>query len=79
VTLLSGLREALTSHIQSAARRLRANSQVAGCQHIFLHTNRFKSEPQYSPCISTCLSRATNHTKPMLTAALGLLEQIYKK
>ena len=78
MTDLSELREALTSHIQSAARRLRANGQIAGCLHVFLHTNRFKSEPQYLPCISTCLSRATNHTQPMLTAALGLLEQIYK-
>ncbi len=79
VTELAELREALTSHVQSAARRLRANGQIAGCLHVFLHTNRFKSEPQYSPCISTCLHRATNHTQPMLTAALGLLEQIYKE
>jgi len=79
VTELSELREALTSHVQSAARRLRANGQIAGCLHVFLNTNRFKSGPQYSPCISTCLSRATNHTQPMLAAALGLLEQIHQK
>ena len=76
VTELSELREALTSHVQSAARRLRANGQIAGCLYVLLHTNRLKSEPQYSPSISTCLSRAINHTQPMLAAALWLLEQI---
>jgi DNA polymerase V len=79
VTELSELREALTSHVQSAARRLRENGQIAGCLHVFLNTNRFKPGPQYSPCLSTCLFRATNHTQPLLAAALGLLGQIYKK
>ncbi len=68
-----------SGQLQSAARRLRANGQSAGCLQVFLNTNRFKSGPQYSPCISTCLCRATNHTQPMLAAALGLLEQIYQK
>ena len=79
VTELAELRQALSSHVQSAARRLRANGQIAGCLHVFLQTNRFKPGPQYSPCISTCLCRATNHTQPMLSAALGLLQRIYTK
>ncbi|MCF8107181.1 MAG: Y-family DNA polymerase [Desulfohalobiaceae bacterium] len=79
VTELSELREALSSHVHSAARRLRANGQIAGNLQVFLQTNRFKPEPQYSPCLSTCLPRATNHTQPLLTAALKLLQRIYKK
>ena len=79
VTEISELREAVSSHVHSAARRLRASSQTAACLHVFVHTNRFKPEPQYSPCKSICLSQATNHTQPLLTAALQLLEQVYKK
>jgi DNA polymerase V len=80
VTKLAELREAISSHVHSAARRLRATAQTAGCLHVFLHTNRFKpAEPQYSPCISTCLSRPTNHTQPLLAAALRLLDQAYRQ
>ncbi|MDZ7761122.1 MAG: Y-family DNA polymerase [Desulfovermiculus sp.] len=79
VTEISELREAVSSHVHSAARHLRASSQVAACLHVFVHTNRFKPEPQYSPCKSTCLSRTTNHTQPLLTAALQLLGQVYRK
>lgn len=79
VTELKELREALSTHVHSAARRLRANTQVAGCLHVFLHTNRFKPTAQYSACTSTCLPWFTNHTQTLLTAALGLLEQIYRK
>jgi DNA polymerase V len=80
VTELDELREAISHHVHSAARRLRANGQVAGCLHVFLHTNRFKlEEPQYSPCVSTCLDQPANDTRTLLTAALRLLEQMYAK
>ncbi|MBS3780899.1 MAG: DUF4113 domain-containing protein [Desulfovermiculus sp.] len=79
VTEINELREAVSSHVHSAARRLRASSQTATCLHVFVHTNRFKPEPQYSTYTSICLSRATNHTQPLLTAALQLLEQVYQK
>jgi len=80
VTELDELREAVSHHVHSAARRLRAHAQVAGCLHVFLHTNRFKpEEPQYSPCVSTCLDQPANDTRTLLAAALGLLEQVYAK
>jgi DNA polymerase V len=75
---LEELREALTVHVHSAAQRLRANEQVAGCLHVFLQTNRFKPEPQYSAQRSTALTQATNGTQPLLKTALGLLKRIYK-
>jgi DNA polymerase V len=80
VTELDELREAVSHHVHSAARRLRAHGQVAGCLHVFLHTNRFKpEEPQYSPCVSTCLDQPANDTRTLLAAALRLLEQAYAK
>ncbi len=79
VTELTELREALSSHVHSAARRLRANGQTAGCLQVFLQTNRFKPEPQYSACKSTYLSRSTSNTRLLLLRALDLLEQIYKR
>ncbi|MFP4285204.1 MAG: Y-family DNA polymerase [Desulfovermiculus sp.] len=79
VTRLAELREAISSHVHSAGRQLRAAGQNAGCLHVFLHTNRFKpEEPQYSPCLSTCLLRPTNHTQALLAAALRLLDQAYR-
>jgi len=78
VTQLADLREAISTHVHSAARRLRSSGQVAGCLHVFVHTNRFKPAPQYSPCDSVCLSPATNHTQPLLAAALELLGRLYK-
>lgn len=78
ITALDDLREAVSTHVHSAARRLRSNRQVAGTLHVFLHTDRFKDAPQYSPCLSTCLPTPTNHTQPLLSAALDLLEGIYK-
>mgnify|MGYP006286219299 CR=1 FL=1 len=78
VSEIKELREALSMHVHSAARRLRANRQVAGCLHVFLHTNRFKAEPQYSPCTSRRLSQPTSHTQPLLAAALELLQGMYR-
>lgn len=78
ITALDDLREAISTHVHSAARRLRSNRQIATTLHVFLHTDRFRDLPQYSPCLSTCLPTPTNHTQPLLAAALGLLERIYK-
>ena len=79
VRQLAELREAISSHVHSAGRQLRVAGQSAGCLHVFLHTNRFKpEEPQYSPCVSTCLCPSTNHTQTLLAAALRLLDQAYR-
>jgi DNA polymerase V len=78
VTELEDLREALAVHVQSAAERLRANGQLAGCLHVFLQTNRFKPEPQYAACTSRLLPRATSCTQALLKPALELLEEIYR-
>jgi DNA polymerase V len=79
VRQLAELREAISSHVHSAGRQLRAAGQSAGCLHVFLHTNRFKpEEPQYSPCVSTCLSPSASHTQALLAVALRLLDQAYR-
>ena len=79
VSELEDLQEALSTHVHSAARRLRKNGQVAACIQAFLQTNRFKPGAQYSGCKSKVLPWTTNSTQPLLKTALGLLREIYKR
>lgn len=73
------LREAVSSHAQRAAEKLRAEGLVAGRIGVFVTTKRFGDPPYYSNAATTALRPATNHTPDLLRAAGRLLAAIYRE
>ena len=79
VTELSELREALSAYVSRAAEKLRAQSSLASCLHVFLLTNRFRSDlPQYSRHLTLSLAEPSSSTPSLLRPALKGLEQLFK-
>jgi DNA polymerase V len=79
VTSLSQLKEAISTFTARAAEKLRAQNDVAGVIHIYIMTNAFRKDlPQYGNSLTTRLSTPTAYTPELSSAALKLLECIYK-
>lgn len=79
IEALPELREAVASHVSSAAEKLRRQGSLAGAVHVFLLTNRFKTdEPQYNPGITMALHEASDDTRALTATALLGLQTIYK-
>ena len=78
VTDLGSLEEALSTHVQRAAEKLRTKGLVAGAVQVFVETSRFRPEAYYAN--SGCLAMAvpTSYTLDLHTAALRILRGIYR-
>jgi DNA polymerase V len=73
------LREAVITYTARAAEKLRLQQSVAGAIHVFLNTNRFKTdEPQYQAGLTVPLLSPTSDTLALVKAALFGLEQLYR-
>ena len=73
------LREAVMAYTARAAEKLRGQQSVAGSIHVFLNTNRFKTdEPQYQAGLTVPLLSPTSDTLALVKAALFGLEQLYR-
>ena len=76
---LNDLREAISTHVSIGAEKLRKQSSVANGIHVFIYTNRFKTEtPQYSGNTMVVLPQASSNTSTMIKYAMKGLERIYK-
>ncbi|HOE63098.1 MAG TPA: Y-family DNA polymerase [Candidatus Sumerlaeota bacterium] len=75
---LEELKEALATHVSRAAEKLRAQRSAASVLHVFILTNRFKNEPQYSNSATAILPVATAYTPDLIAHAHERLEAIYK-
>jgi DNA polymerase V len=76
---LGELREPLGTYVSRVAEKLRSQGSVCGRMQIFLHTNPFQAHmPQYYPASETTLSTPTNYTSELLTAAMRVLEKIWR-
>lgn len=73
------VREAVAVYMTRAAERLRKNHLAAGVVTVFISTNRFSKEPQYSNSITYELAYSTDVTKELLEWACKGLEKIYRK
>jgi DNA polymerase V len=73
------LREAVSTHAQRAAEKLREEALVAGRLEVFVTTKRFGDPPHYANAASAALRPATNHTPALLDAARTLLGVIYRE
>lgn len=72
------LREAISMHASRAGEKLRQEKSIAGYISVFIKTNRFKDDPQYSNSLGTYLSEPTSYTHNLISTALELLDKIYK-
>ena len=79
VEKLEELEEALATYTARAAEKLRSGGLVAKQIHVFVTTNPFSAkQPQYSAGADGTLPHPSNHTPDLISAALGLLHEIYR-
>lgn len=79
VTDERAIREAVSTHVQRAAEKLRAEGLVAGHLEVFITTKRFGDPPHYSNAASGTLRPVTHHTPLLLRHARRLLQVIYRE
>jgi DNA polymerase V len=77
VDSLEELKEAVSSHVSTAAQKLRQQNSLAARMMVFLSTNRFKEGPQYSNSKQMVLSPPTAYTPELIKRALELLEEVH--
>jgi DNA polymerase V len=75
---LQDLREAVSVYMTRAAERLRRHQMAAGVVTVFIMTNRFSPEPQYSNSITFDLAYSTDVTDELLEWALRGLDRIFR-
>ena len=78
ITTLTEMREAVATYTTRAAEKLRRHHVAAGGLTVFLMTNRFADEPQYSTSVTIPLPVATQDTAELIWYALGGVEQIFQ-
>jgi len=72
--------EAIRSHVNRAAERLRKQKSVAKAMAVFIRTNPFNQDkPQHSDSIVWVFDEPTADTSEMLHAAQKLLRRIWRK
>ncbi len=76
---LAALKEAISTHVSIASKKLRDQNSAAKSMHVFIYTNRFKEDPpQYSGNMTLPLPQASSYTPTLIKHAMQGLERIYK-
>lgn len=70
--------EAIASYASRAAEKLRSQNSICGHISVWIRTNGFKDDPQYSNSISCRLPEPTAYTPLLIKYALHLLKKIYR-
>lgn len=78
VESLAELKEALDSYLVRSAERMRRQNLTAKAVTVFLMTNRFSKQPQYSESKTVELANATNSTIELRYWTKRILEEIYR-
>jgi DNA polymerase V len=78
ITILTEMREAVATYTTRAAEKLRQAQRAAGVLTVFLMTNRFTDEPQYSNSMTLPLPVATQDTAELIRYALQGIEQLFR-
>lgn len=78
ITTLAEMREAVATYTARAGEKLRRERLAATVLTVFLTTNPFKDEPQYSNTVTIKLPIATDATPELLRHALRGIERIYR-
>ena len=79
VESLEDLKEALASYVSRAAVKLRVQKSRASVMGVFLTTNPFKNEPQYSNYRVLRLPCPTSYTPNLITFAHDVLETMFRE
>ncbi len=72
------LKEAISMHASRAAEKLREDESIARYISVWIKTNKFKDAPQYNNSIGCMLPEPTSYSHNLISAALELLNKIYK-
>ena len=78
ITQLQEMEQAVSSYVTRAAEKLRAEELAVTNLTVFLHTNQFKDDPQYSNSLTVRLPVATDTTHELITAALQGVRKIWR-
>jgi len=76
---LNQLRESLSMYTSRAAEKLRKQKCAAGAITVFVMTNRFRNDPQYSRSLTMELPEATCDTSVLISSAMILLDKIFRE
>jgi len=79
VDSLDGMQEAVATYASRAGEKLRRERLAAGALMIFIMTNRFRDEPQYTNSTAMELPVPTACTPELIQYALFCLDRIYRK
>ncbi|MFC1490526.1 Y-family DNA polymerase [Candidatus Latescibacterota bacterium] len=79
VRSLLEMQEAVSVYTTRAAEKLRAENSAAGVIMVFMMTNRFKDEPQYSRSTIVELPVQTDCTQELIRYALQGVEKIFRR
>jgi DNA polymerase V len=79
ITTLSEMCEAVATYMTRAAEKLRRHHVAAGVLTVFLMTNRFTDEPQYSNSVTMPLPVGTQDTAELIRYALRGIEQLFRE
>lgn len=78
VKAIPDLQEALSSYVQRAGQKLRAQGLETGCVQVFIQTNRFASCPQYQAQSYKVLACPTSFTPDLIKTARQILEHLFR-
>lgn len=79
LTTLEPICDAVATHANRCAEKLRSQQSAAQIVHVFLITNRHRKDlPQYNPSLSYLLPVASSNTPELVAHAVRLLKEIYK-
>ena len=79
ITSLAEMRQAVATYTARAAEKLRGERLAVTVLTVFLMTNSFKDEPQYSNAATIKLPVSTDSTSDLLRYALEGMGRIYKE
>src|SRR5262245_17474189 len=79
IMMLAEMREAVATYMTRAAEKLRRHHVAARVLTVFLMTNRFTDELQYSNSVTMPLPVATQDTSELIRYALRAVELIFRE
>ena len=79
VSSINELRQSVAAHVSSAAEKLRRQGSVAGAVQVFIQTNRFGGDLQYSYGTLVSLAEPCDDTLILIQSALSGLDRIYRE
>lgn len=79
ITALTEMRQAVVTYTARAAEKLREERLAVNVLTVFMTTNTFKDEPQYSNAATIKLPVATDSTSDLLRYALPGVERIFRE